>query len=347
MDPYNPDDVAASGSLFGLPHTPSEARVRVLGVPFQATVSYRGGTRHAPARILEASGQLDLCDLETGEPWRAGMVMDALDPNLVALDARASAAAERSRHIDDPAERQRLIDEVDAACRAVNDATWTWTRDRLAEDRIPAIVGGDHSVPLGAIRAASERFPGLGILHVDAHADLRDDYEGFRFSHASILHHVCALPDLGPVVQVGLRDLSHGERDRIRDDDRLHAWTDLTIGTLLAQGTPFATVVRRMLEPLPEHVWVTFDVDGLDPSLCPSTGTPVPGGLTWREALVLLSALGRSGRTLVGFDICEVGDGEIDAIVGARLLYKLAGWALYARGQQPLPADSSSPERSA
>jgi len=98
----------------------------------------------------------------------------------------------------------------------------------------------------------------------------------------------------------------------------------------MARGLSWAELVAKMLRPLPEKVWITFDIDGLEPSLCPNTGTPVPGGLSWREALFLLSELGRSGRRIVGFDLCEVGAGEWDAIVGSRVLYKLAGWAIHS-----------------
>jgi len=339
---YDPDAAATGDGLYGLPHTPDTARVVVLPVPFEATTSYRRGTAQGPTAVLEASGQLDLADLQTGEPWRAGLAMEAIDPVVVALNQEATRSADTARRaleMGDEAGAAASAERVDRASEMINERVRAWTTERLEQGRIPAILGGDHSVPLGAMQAAAERHPGLGVLHVDAHADLRDGYEGFTWSHASIMHHVCATPGVGPVVQVGIRDVSHAERDRIKTDPQLHCWTDLALGDALAEGTPFATLVRRMLEPLPEHVWVTFDVDGLDPSLCPGTGTPVPGGLTWRETLVLLRALGRSGRTLVGFDLCEVGTGPIDSIVGARLLYKLAGWSLYS--QDAIPGDAS------
>ena len=183
-------------------------------------------------------------------------------------------------------------------------------------------------MPLGAFRAAVRAHPGLGILHVDAHADLRDAYEGFEHSHASILFNALQLADLGPVVQVGLRDVGTRERSLAQAEARVHWWTDDRMATAMHRGATFAELVERILAPLPEQVWISFDVDGLDPSLCPGTGTPVPGGLSWREAMGLLRGLGTSGRRIVGFDLCEVGPTAWDANVGARLLYKLSGWAL-------------------
>lgn len=338
MSQYDPDDVATGDGLYGLPNTVDDAAVVVLPVPFEATTSYRRGTAQAPARVLEASGQLDLCDLQTGEPWRAGIAMEAIDDLLVAVNRDATGHAEvarQAREMGDDAAVQSAASKVDEASRLVNDKVRRWTEARLEDGRIPAVLGGDHSVPLGAIEAAAAAFPGLGILHIDAHADLREGYEGFTFSHASILHHVRAIDGIGPILQVGIRDLSHAERDRMKADEQLHVWTDIAIGDGLAEGTPWASLVRRMLEPLPESIWITFDVDGLDPALCPNTGTPVPGGLTWRETLVLLRAVGTSGRRIVGFDLCEVGTGDIDAIIGARLLYKLAGWALFSQERIP------------
>ena len=321
---YDPDDVAVPGRLFGLPFSAEESKVWVYPVPYQATVSYRGGTRGAPAAILEASGQLDLCDLETGEPWREGIWMAPTSPEVVAMDARASKAASAVREGD-----LEQVEVVDECAETLERVLHDWTASCMAQGRIPGVVGGDHSVPLGAIRAAVEQNPGMGILHIDAHADLRAGYEGFKYSHASILHHVAGLEGIGPIAHVALRDISHAERDRLQSDPNLHAWTDIALGNALAQGTPWYSMAKQIIDVLPEQVWVTFDVDGLDPSLCPGTGTPVPGGLSWREALVLLGTLGRSGRKIVGFDICEVGTGEIDALVGARLLYKLAGWAIH------------------
>src|SRR5690606_7157725 len=206
-----------------------------------------------------------------------------------------------------------------------------------AADRLPGIVGGDHSVPFGAIRAAAEALRPLGLLHVDAHADLRPAYEGFRWSHASILHNVVGeLPGVERIVQVVVRDFSEQELRAIHDSDgRVVTWFGLDWRRRLLEGERLGDLLDQVLAPLPERVWVTFDVDGLEPALAPHTGTPVPGGLTFDEACLLLERLARSGRQVIGFDLCEVAPGEAgdewDAIVGARLLYKLCGAALVTR----------------
>lgn len=336
LDDFDPDAAAdpASGRLFGLPHRVEDAAVVVVPVPFEATTSYGRGTAGGPEAVLAASAQVDLHDLDTGEPWRAGMAMEPVDPRIERWNQEACEAA-----VPVIAAGGAGTPALQAAAERVNDIGARL--NALVEDkvgaildrgRIPAVLGGDHSVPFGAMVAAARRYPGLGILHVDAHADLRRAYEGFTWSHASILYNVrTRIPDLGHVVQVGLRDVGRAEAEMIQEDPGITAFTDSEIAWELAGGEPFLTVAARMVRPLPKDVWVTFDIDGLDPALCPGTGTPVPGGLSWREALLLLKVLGSSGRRIVGFDLCEVGPGEWDANVGARLLYKLAGWAVATR----------------
>jgi agmatinase len=218
--------------------------------------------------------------------------------------------------------------EVNEASERVARHVEAFTAAQLDAGRIPAVLGGDHSVPLGAFRAAAARHPGLGILHVDAHADLRDAYEGFVQSHASIFFNALQLPGVDRLVQVGLRDLGVSERRLADADERVHWFTDAQLSAHEQAGRPYLELAQRIVARLPDTVWVSFDIDGLDPALCPGTGTPVPGGLSWREAMGLLAALGRSGKRIVGFDLCEVGPSPWDANVGARLLYKLCGWSL-------------------
>lgn len=324
---FDPDG-PASGGLFGLPHTPDTARVRVLPVPVEATTSSGGGTSRAWEPILRASWQVDLCDPQTGDPYRAGIAMEPLDPEFERLDQSARAVVEQARSGDAVA-----LATVDAAGARTADKVQAWTETVFQAGQIPAILGGDHSVPLGAFRAATARHPGLGILHIDAHFDLRDAYEGFTYSHASIFFNALGLDGLSTLVQVGLRDYGARELRLAQDDPRVHAWTDQAIADHLHEGRSFRALCEAIIAPLPPVVWISFDIDGLDPSLCPHTGTPVPGGLGWRETLTLLETLGRSGRTIVGFDLCEVGDDPWDANVGARVLYKLAGWAIATCGE--------------
>jgi agmatinase len=171
------------------------------------------------------------------------------------------------------------------------------------------------------------------VRQVDAHADLRHGYEGFAYSHASIMDNVLREADgLGRLVQVGIRDLSEGEMQRAAEDERIVLHHDLAWKKRLARGESFLSLCEEAIGALPDLVHVSFDIDGLDPKLCPHTGTPVPGGLDFHEACLLLQAVVESGRRIVGFDLTEVTPGpegdEWDANVGARVLYKLCGFAL-------------------
>ncbi|MBN2798831.1 MAG: agmatinase family protein [Deltaproteobacteria bacterium] len=338
-DRWDPDAAAsAEGGLFGLPHTPDDAAVVVLPVPWEATCSYRLGTARAPEAIREASLQVDLLDLDTGEPWREGIAMEAPDELIERLHCEAFPLARgvvEAGGVIEPAHRY-MADNIAELTARLHQRVREWALQVLDRGAIPGVLGGEHGVPFGAIQAASERVPGLAVLHIDAHADLRVAFEGLEWSHASIMDNVLSrLPQVSGIVQVGIRDLGHAERDRIAAEPRLTTFFDRDLAWGLAQGRPWGALAAEIVAALPDKVWISLDIDGLEPALCPTTGTPVPGGLSWHQLTVLLRVLGESGRQIVGFDLCEVGPEPWDADVGARVLYKLAGWAIATRAEVP------------
>lgn len=335
---FDPNAAASGDGVYGLPFTPEQARVILVPVPFEATTSYGGGTAGGPAAILAASRQVDLLDHETGNPYEAGI---AMLPERAAVhewnDAGTSAARQFREQLDLGGPPQVLAESqalVNALCVRLNEALQAQVYTLLQSGKIVGTVGGDHGAVFGAIAAHAARFPGLGILHFDAHADLRHEYEGFHWSHASIMNNVvrrCA--GVARLVQVGIRDYCAEERDLVRDAvGRIRTYYDADLASERFAGATWADQCRRIVADLPHDVYVSFDVDGLDPALCPHTGTPVPGGQSFHEASYLLGEVVRSGRRIVGFDLVEVapdpGGGEWDANVGARLLYKLIGWTL-------------------
>jgi agmatinase len=340
---FDPDAAAGDeGGIYGLPFTPKESYVVVVPVPFEATTSYGGGTAEGPAAVLRASKQVDLHDHETGRPYEYGIAMLPLSKrvgrwNRVARNL-ATPIIEKGGDIGGSRRLRRDRDRVNDFGRRLNGWVHQRTRDLLESRKMPVILGGDHSVPFGAIRAYAEAYPGVGVLHLDAHADLRDAYEGFEWSHASIFHNVFhRIPAVSKIVQVGVRDLGNAESRMIRESGgRITTFFDADLADRKQHGAPFATLADEIVSELPPVVYLSWDIDGLDPTLCPGTGTPVPGGLSWHEAIALLKAVVRSGRRIVGFDLCEVaaGDTEWDANVGARLLYKMIGYALLSQ-QKP------------
>lgn len=337
LEGFDPDAAAVEGALFGLPFPAERCRIQVIPVPWEATTSYGRGTAHGPSVVLQASAQVDLHDLDFGDVWREGIGLLPTDPRIP--EAAAAAEDDALAVIDSGGAEPELAAKVNAWSEVVNDAVYEAAQAVLARGAIPAVLGGDHSAPYGLIRALSERHPGLGVLHIDAHADLRDAYEGFEWSHASIFHNVLKLPGVSRQVGVGWRDVGRAEIDRVHaEPHRIRAFFDRDLAFELARGRTWVELCQRIIDALPEQVYISFDIDGLDPSLCPHTGTPVPGGLSFRDMQVLLCMLSDQ-REVVGFDLCEVSPGEgalderedWDANVGARVLYKLAGCALRSR----------------
>lgn len=343
---FDPDGAALDDSgIFGLPHGPDEALVHVVPVPFDATTSYRAGTARGPEAVLAASRQVDLFDLLTGEPWKHGICMLPADPRIERANEKARRRAERiierGGRIGTSKSLARDLEKVNVIGAEINEIVRGATESILASRKLPVILGGDHSVPFGAIQACSERFPGLGVLHFDAHADLREAYEGFTWSHASIMHNVThRLPGVAKLVQVGIRDFGAAEHAAMRNSNgRVHVLFDLDWARARRDGASVRELARRTIGELPDKVYVSFDVDALDPCLCPGTGTPVPGGLDWNDAMLWLEELARSKKTIVGIDLNEVapndatpmGQDSWDSIVGARLLYRLIGTALLTR----------------
>jgi agmatinase len=333
--PFDPDAAGKPGSgIFGLTCSRDESRIILTPVPFDATTSYGGGAGAGPEAIRRASMQVDLYDLRLGRVYKAGIFMDEPDPRvaLASRQARAIAAPIIEKGGAEESDAEALA-QIDAAGALVNEFTYQRTLAVLREGKVPGLIGGDHSTPLGAIRACAEHAGPIGILHLDAHLDLRDAFEGLAWSHASIMHNVLrAVPRVVHMTQIGIRDFGEGELEAAKAaGDRVAIHFDQDWVDAVARGAKYLDLVRAALKPLPPKVYISFDIDALDPSLCPHTGTPVPGGLSFPQAALILHELAASGRQVVGFDLVEVCPGpdgsEWDANVGARILYKLCGVA--------------------
>ncbi|WP_414550532.1 agmatinase SpeB [Anabaena sp. CCY 0017] len=330
---YNPSGVGEiNGNIFGLPCDYESANLIVIPVPWEVTVSYGAGTANGPQQILDASIQLDLFDFDHPDGWKQGIFMmeipqDILEKNEYyrTLAAKIIARLAQGEQLTATPDLTPVLTEINQAGEQVNQWLFAQCQAAMNQGKRVAVIGGDHSVPLGYFQALAAKYPNYGILHIDAHADLRDAYEGFEFSHASIMFNGLKIPQISKLVQVGLRDISHDEVKMIdKSGDRIIAYYDPIIKQKLYAGSTWIDICREIISHLPEYVYISFDVDGLDPKLCPSTGTPVPGGLELEQTFCLFRELVKSNRKIIGFDVCEVGDAEWDGNVGARIVYKLA-----------------------
>lgn len=334
VDPNAPADHDAG--LYGLPSDPESALFHVYSVPFEATTSFRQGTARGPLAVFHASHQVELLDLEFGRPYEAGIAWMGELEGVEQLNSRACELTESIRDAESGGAADEALAEVNRIGGEVNELVKSATRRSLESGKVPVLIGGDHSIPFGAWSAATEAHPALGLLHFDAHADLRSAYEGFTWSHASIVNNaVRELDGLERIVQVGIRDTCDEELALIAaSEDRIRTVFDHDWARAKLEHQDLAALARKNIALLPEAVWVTFDIDGLDPTLCPNTGTPVPGGLDWRDAAIWLRELAHSGKRIVGIDLVEVAPGYErplgegwDEIIGARLLYRLLGAA--------------------
>ncbi len=336
--PFDPDAAATGEGIYGLPDGEETSAVILIPVPWDATTSYARGTAAGPESILQASRQVDLFDREVGRPYESGIALLPEDPQIRAWNQRAGELAApviAAGGVAGDAELARRAQEVNQLGTFLNDRVREVADHWLQRGRLVGVIGGEHSVPFGCYQALARRHPTFGILQIDAHCDLRAAYEGLRWSHASIFHNALEeIPQVQRLVQVGIRDYSGGEDAAIEaSQGRVRTWFDNDLRRRLQDGEPWTPLAREIVDHLPPLVHVSVDIDGLDPSLCPHTGTPVPGGLSMVEAVSLFRHLIESGRRIIGFDLCEVapdpsGTSEWDGNVAARLLYKLIGYAL-------------------
>lgn len=321
--------------IFGLPFTVEESELVLVSVPWEATVSYKAGAANGPQAILEASQQIDLYDPLNPEAWKKGIAMLPTQ-NAISINNQ-SIRQKVEEYLITYAEgdiNKLLLEEINSASELLNNEVKKQTKDLLAMDKVVGLVGGDHSTPLGFIQALGEKYQAFGILHIDAHADLRPAYEGFEYSHASIFHNALKIKNMERLVQIGIRDFSQVEQDVVEKElGRVVMFTEYELRKALFEGSTWAKVCDTIVAQLPENVYISFDIDGLSPHLSPNTGTPVLGGFSVEELVYLFEKVLSSGKKIIGFDLCEVapGEDEWDGNVGARVLYKLCQLALKSK----------------
>lgn len=339
---FDPNARATEDSgIFGLPYSADDSQLVILPVPWEATTSYGSGTSLGPQAVLEASYQVDLFDLETGKAYEKGYHLLDISTNWLEKNQKAKSLAEQIRNMEENSkEAQNLQEQVNQMSNELNEWVYQQTKKVTDSGKLVALLGGDHSTPFGIMRTLGEKYNGhYGILHIDAHHDFRKAYEGFKWSHASIMYNVMESPFRpSHMTQVGIRDFCE-EEFLYAKEKNVRVFYDIDVQKRKLKGESWVEICKEIVNSLPQNVYISWDIDGLSPQFCPNTGTPVPGGLDFSEALVLLESLYLAGKKIIGFDLNEVApaaDGsEWDANVGARLLYKLCGWTMVTNGLSP------------
>lgn len=332
---FDPNGVGiANGNIFGFPVQEQDAQIVIIPVPWDATASYGKGTSNGPEAILEASTQLDFYHPKLDEAWKTQVYMSPISTEWKEINDRLCAESlnyiaylEEGGATAHPHAFSEIVDEINTTHTALRTNLKERCLQLLSENKLVAVLGGEHSTPLGLIEALDEQGQAFGILQIDAHADLRDAYEGFGQSHASIMYNVLEnTKNMQQLVQVGIRDVAQSEVTITQENSRVTTFFDWAIKERQFKGETWHAIVLDIISKLPERVYISFDIDGLQPSLCPNTGTPVVGGFDLEAINYLFFQLIESGKTIVGFDLNEVApgkEGDWDANVGARALWNL------------------------
>ncbi len=339
---FDPNSVGnPNNNLFSLPFSEEEARLVIIPIPWEVTVSYNAGTARAPDHIYHASLQVDLYDSEIKDAWKQGFFMRPSDKKILMKSDYLRKEAELYINYISHGE---ILSENKFMCKSLKDINegsiflnnWVYeqTKELLSQGKLVGLLGGDHSTPLGFFRAIADKHGDFGILQIDAHCDLREGYEGFNYSHASIMFNALKeIAGLKKLVQVGVRDYCEDEFEYINNsNERVVTYFDKVIKERQYEGETWKQITDEIIDQLPEKVYISFDIDGLDPKLCPHTGTPVQGGFETEQVFYLFKKITQSGRKLIGFDLNEVGvsHDEWDENVGARCLFKLCNLMIEA-----------------
>lgn len=335
MTTFDPNGVGiANGNIFGFPYTENEADLVLIPVPWDATASYGKGASKGPQAILDASTQLDFYHPELQRAYDTKIFMSPVSSEWLEINDHLCAQGMEyieflEQHGEEAAQKQfgHVLEAINDAHEALRQNLLERCQGLLAQGKIPCVVGGEHSAPLGLLQALDTHYSAFGILQIDAHADLRDAYEGFQQSHASIMFNaVHQLKNLTQLTQVGIRDVSEKEVELSAAHPKLTTFYDWELKNEQYQGVSWAKQCEKIVATLPQNVYISFDIDGLKPELCPHTGTPVAGGFELQEIAYLFFEVVKSGRKVIGFDLNEVApgpEGDWDANVGARALWHL------------------------
>ena len=337
IDTFDPSQPGlADATIFGLPFSSAQSEIIIIPVPWEVTVSYGAGASDGPEAVLNASFQVDLNHQDFPELWKLGMYYDEAPEqwkrnsnSYKALAQPIIQALEKGEDLNNHPSLLSDLQTINKVCRDLHTEVKEKVLFWMNQGKKVALLGGDHSTPLGYYEALASIHDDFGILHLDAHMDLRIAYEGFTYSHASIMYNALQIPQISKIVQVGIRDFCEQEVAVVQQSKgRVLVNTDADMKTENFAGKTWEQQCDAIIATLPQKVCISFDIDGMYSWYCPNTGTPVPGGFSFEQATYLFNKLAASGKEIIGFDLVEVapgGNDDWDGNVGARMLFQMCG----------------------
>jgi agmatinase len=335
---FDPSGPGRENHLFGSPFTAEEAAVTVIPAPWEVTRPSNHGCATAPEMILAASRDIKRAVDGIPKPWELGISilpipLDVIDQNRV-LCARVLEHTSRLNTGSAFDENDALLDEINAGCEQFNNQLKNVCRQQLVKGKLIGVLGGDHSISLGTIRALSEHYGRFGVLQIDSRPDLCRRYQGLAYSHRSIMFNIMKIPAVGKLVQVGIRDWTPEEHEALEiGKGRIRTYFDQQLKP--DGGRKWNATCQDIVKQLPPLVYLSVDHSGLGTALTPDQ---LSGGMSEEQLNVLIKCVAQSGCKIIGFDLSEIAvDIGDNTTVGARILYQLCCWM--AVSQHLLAAD--------
>ena len=335
---FDPNAMAMPGKIFGLPHNAKDAAIHLIGGPSAISVSGGKGAEDGPKGLFEASAQIELFNKSyPDKAWLPGIYMKPIDSDLEFNHEQGRKLFKAMIDLIESENKIRtykkeiigLSNRIDSICDSVNSDIRESVDASIRANKIVGYLGGCHGSVFGAIQAHAIHHKSFTILHLDAHHDLRNAYEGIKNSHASIMYNVMEqIPEVTKLVSVGIRSYGKDEFDYAKSNYKIKTFYSDDIFS----ETYLSTALNRIANECTGDVYISFDIDFLEPYLCPNTGTPVPGGFTMFQAKKLINMIAEKCK-IIGFDLNEVvPNTPVDALVGAEILYHLCVRTMQSQG---------------
>ena len=321
-----------------------DAEIVLVSAPWAVTSAAGQGPAYTPDAIIDASTSVSLYDALSEVSIEGKVATAEVDYDLQESSLQLGGdAAKIVSHIEDGGTLSgdyfiRKVNRINIGFRDMHRSVGKRVFRFADKGKIVGVVGGDHSVTLGAVRSISSVYPDMGVLFIDGHCDLRQSGKIFAYSHLSIARNIIdEVPQVSKMVQVGARDMSREEVEFAHSHPKIELFGHEAMARSLYSGESWSSICDKVVAELPNDVYISFDIDALSPECCPNTKRPVAGGMSFDQAALLINRVAELGRRIIGFDLTEivpVSEGSIDATIGARMLVKLCASALKSKNNK-------------